>query len=79
MVLVTGANGTIGSQVTRQLATTGCLVRAMVRKLVNAETLPKTDVEVVVLLHDFYDDLGLGGLELKISSLGDGVCRPGYL
>ena len=48
MVLVTGANGTIGSQVTRQLATTGCLVRAMVRKLENAETLPKTDVEVVV-------------------------------
>jgi len=48
MILVTGANGTTGSQVTRQLATTGRLVRAMVRKVENAEALPKTGVEVVV-------------------------------
>lgn len=48
MILVTGANGTTGSEVIRQLAAKGRSVRAMVRKRENAEKLPKDGVEVVV-------------------------------
>ena len=48
MILVTGANGTTGSEVVRQLAAEGRPVRAMVRKPENADTLLKERVEVVV-------------------------------
>ena len=53
MMLVTGANGATGSEITRQLAEQERPVRAMVRKLENAEELPKHGVDVV--LGDFSD------------------------
>jgi histidyl-tRNA synthetase len=37
------------------------------------------DVEVVSLAHDFFASLGLRGVELKLHSMGDGVCKPGYV
>jgi uncharacterized protein YbjT (DUF2867 family) len=48
MILVTGANGTTGSEIVRQLAAARRPVRAMVRSLENAGKLPKTGVEIVV-------------------------------
>lgn len=58
MILVTGANGTTGSEITHQLAQQGRPVRAMVRKPENAGVLPKQGVEVV--LGDFSDLQSLG-------------------
>jgi histidyl-tRNA synthetase len=40
---------------------------------------PDLDVEVIVLLAAFYQSLGLRRVTLKLNSLGDGTCRPGYL
>jgi histidyl-tRNA synthetase len=40
---------------------------------------PDLDVEVVTLAHDFFDGLGLRDVALKLHSMGDGVCRPGYV
>ena len=40
---------------------------------------PDLDVEVVVLAHDFFDGLGLRDVTLKLHSMGDRVCRPGYV
>jgi histidyl-tRNA synthetase len=40
---------------------------------------PDLDVEVVSLAHDFFAELGLRAVELKLHSMGDGVCRPGYV
>jgi histidyl-tRNA synthetase len=37
------------------------------------------DVEVIALAHDFFASLGLADVTLKLNSMGDGVCRPGYL
>jgi histidyl-tRNA synthetase len=37
------------------------------------------DVEVVSLAHDFFAGLGLREVELKLHSMGDGVCKPGYV
>src|SRR4051812_45837737 len=37
------------------------------------------DVEVITLQWDFYAGLGLQRLLLLINTLGDAVCRPGYL
>lgn len=37
------------------------------------------DAEVIELLQTFYDALGLSGLTLHLSSIGDGRCRPAYL
>jgi histidyl-tRNA synthetase len=37
------------------------------------------DVEVVCLAHDFFAGLGLRDIELKLNSMGDGVCKPGYV
>jgi histidyl-tRNA synthetase len=37
------------------------------------------DVEVVTLAHDFFAGLGLRDVELKLHSMGDGVCKPGYV
>ena len=48
MILITGANGTTGGEVVRQLAAEGRQVRAMVRKPENAKALPKEHVEVMV-------------------------------
>src|SRR5882672_7837038 len=46
LILVTGATGTVGSQVVKQLAATGQRVRALVRDPKKAERFPKA-VEVV--------------------------------
>jgi histidyl-tRNA synthetase len=40
---------------------------------------PDLDVEVVVLADDFFRSLGLGSFTLRLNSMGDEVCRPGYL
>ncbi len=37
------------------------------------------DVEVVSLAHDFFAGLGLREVTLKLHSMGDGVCKPGYV
>ena len=37
------------------------------------------DVEVVSLAHDFFAGLGLRAVELKLHSMGDDVCKPGYV
>jgi histidyl-tRNA synthetase len=37
------------------------------------------DVEVVSLAHQFFWDLGLRDVTLKLHSMGDGTCRPGYI
>jgi histidyl-tRNA synthetase len=37
------------------------------------------DVEVVSLAHDFLSGLGLRQVSLKLHSMGDGVCKPGYV
>ncbi len=39
---------------------------------------PELDVEVIALLAAFYRSLGLAGVELKVSSMGDGACMPAY-
>jgi uncharacterized protein YbjT (DUF2867 family) len=46
-ILVTGANGTTGSEVTRQLAAGGRQVRALVRDRAKAIKLPKAKVDIV--------------------------------
>jgi uncharacterized protein YbjT (DUF2867 family) len=48
MILVTGANGTTGSEITRQLAATGRPVRALLRDRENAAMLPKLGVEIAI-------------------------------
>jgi histidyl-tRNA synthetase len=40
---------------------------------------PDLDVEVVSLAHDFFVGLGLRDVTLKLHSMGDGVCKPGYV
>jgi histidyl-tRNA synthetase len=40
---------------------------------------PDIDVEVIALANDFYAALGLRAVTLKINSMGDAACRPGYL
>ena len=37
------------------------------------------DVEVVALASDFFAGLGLRDVELRLNSMGDGVCKPGYV
>jgi histidyl-tRNA synthetase len=37
------------------------------------------DVEVVSLAHDFFAGVGLRRVTLKLHSMGDGVCKPGYV
>ena len=39
---------------------------------------PMADVEVISLLAGLYADLGLSSLHLRVNSLGDKVCAPGY-
>ena len=40
---------------------------------------PDLDVEVVSLAHDFFAGLGLRQVTLKLHSMGDGTCKPGYV
>jgi histidyl-tRNA synthetase len=40
---------------------------------------PAVDAEVIDLLNSFYDALGLGSRKLYLNSIGDAVCRPGYI
>ena len=40
---------------------------------------PDLDAEVVALAWSVVADLGLRGVDLLLNSLGDGVCRPGYI
>ncbi|MGD0943522.1 MAG: histidine--tRNA ligase [Acidimicrobiales bacterium] len=39
---------------------------------------PMADVEVISLLAGLYADLGLSSLRLRVNSLGDAKCAPGY-
>jgi len=39
---------------------------------------PYADAEVIVFLHGFLRESGLGGVSLEINSLGDPSCRPAY-
>ena len=39
---------------------------------------PMADVEVISLLAGLYADLGLSSLRLRVNSLGDKTCAPGY-
>ena len=39
---------------------------------------PMADVEVIALLASFYGDIGLSSLRLRVNSLGDAKCAPGY-
>jgi uncharacterized protein YbjT (DUF2867 family) len=54
MILVTGANGTTGSEIARQLAADGRPVRALVRRRENAAKLPRAGVEIAI---GSFDDL----------------------
>lgn len=40
---------------------------------------PEADAEVLALARDILAELGLEGIELRLNSLGDEACRPGYL
>ncbi len=40
---------------------------------------PDLDVEVISLADGFFRSIGLAAFDLRINSMGDGVCRPGYL
>lgn len=37
------------------------------------------DAEVIDVLSTLYDTLGLRGVTLRLNSIGDGECRPGYI
>lgn len=39
---------------------------------------PASDAEVIVMLMEFLDAMGIGGLRLQINNLGDRECRPAY-
>jgi histidyl-tRNA synthetase len=40
---------------------------------------PPADVEVIELGYRYLTAVGVPGLEVRLNSLGDGVCRPGYV
>ncbi len=40
---------------------------------------PDLDVEVVSLAHDFFAGEGLRAVSLKLHSMGDATCKPGYV
>jgi histidyl-tRNA synthetase len=40
---------------------------------------PLVDVEMLALLRQFFQELGLSRLTLHLNSMGDSVCRPAYL
>ena len=39
---------------------------------------PDIDIEILVMLNQFYTELGLDELDLKINSVGSPECRPAY-
>jgi len=39
---------------------------------------PLEDAEILAMAHSFLSELGIGGLELQINSLGCDACRPAY-
>lgn len=40
---------------------------------------PAVDAEIIQMAGRFYTQAGLGGVELRLNSIGDPVCRPSYL
>ncbi len=56
MILITGATGTNGSEIIKQLVAQGASVRALVRNPAKAATLDQLGVEVVQ--GDFNEPLG---------------------
>ena len=40
---------------------------------------PAIDAELIELAVRFYREVGLTGVELRLNSIGDGVCRPAYV
>jgi histidyl-tRNA synthetase len=40
---------------------------------------PMVDAEIIVMLAQLYDELGIGDLPLAVNSMGDPACRPAYL
>ena len=42
------------------------------------ESSPKSDAEVLAMLRDYLDDVGVRDVAFEISSLGDAQCRPAY-
>ncbi len=40
---------------------------------------PAIDAEIIELATRFYADAGLGTVNLRLNSIGDPVCRPGYI
>ncbi len=40
---------------------------------------PAVDAEVIGLQHRWYSRLGIAGVQLLLNSIGDSVCRPGYI
>lgn len=43
------------------------------------DSSPLVDAEVIELLTTFLSELGLHNYTLKLNSIGDGVCRPGFV
>ncbi len=39
---------------------------------------PLEDAEILAMAHNFLSELGIGGLQLEINSLGCSACRPAY-
>ncbi len=40
---------------------------------------PMIDAEIIAMLAQLYDELGIGDLHLAVNSMGDPACRPAYL
>ena len=40
---------------------------------------PAVDAEIIELGHRFYAEAGVAGVEVLVNSIGDPVCRPGYI
>ncbi len=40
---------------------------------------PALDAELIVMMSDLYDSLGVPDVELRLSSMGDRQCRPAYI
>ena len=40
---------------------------------------PMIDAEIIAMLAQLYDELGIGDLNLAVNSMGDAACRPAYL
>jgi len=39
---------------------------------------PRVDAEVLIMVRDYLDAVGIRGVDLRVSSLGDAKCRPAY-